>query len=154
MCAHSFPRWFSKLPRRSVLSSIFSPCTVLLGRSQFVQVGEDASDCCRCLRGVPQGSKLGPLLYNFYTSDLPSSNLTSSIILYADDVCLMTSHTSYSGVVKSLQHDVSLLSSWYDRNSNIAASVNYQLGRDAVIDCNQVEGIHHGRLPQGFRFVY
>ena len=88
----------------------------LSDRSQFVQVGEDASACCRCLRGVPQGSKLGPLLYNFYTSDLPSSNLTSSIILYADDVCLMTSHTSYSGVVKSLQHDVSLLSSWYDRN--------------------------------------
>ena len=28
----------------------------------------------------------------------------------------MTSQTSYSGVVKSLQHDVSLLSSWYDRN--------------------------------------
>ena len=23
-----------------------------------------------------------------------------------------------------------------------------------MIDCNQVEGIHYGRIPQGFRFVY
>ena len=88
----------------------------LSNRSQFIQGGEDASASCRCLRGVPQGSKLGPLLYNFYTSDLPSTNLTSSIILYVDDVCLMTSHTSYDFVVKSLQRDVSLLSSWYERN--------------------------------------
>ena len=88
----------------------------LLDHWQFVQVGEVKSFRSRCLRGVPQGSKLGPLLFNFYTSDLPLGDLRSSVISYADDTCLSISGNSYNDVLSVLQIDVNLLSAWFRDN--------------------------------------
>ena len=85
----------------------------LLDRWQFVQVGDVKSFRSRCLRGVQQGLKLGPLLFNFYTSDLPLGDLRSSVILYADDTCLSASGDSYNVVLSVLQIDVNLLSAWF-----------------------------------------
>ena len=69
------------------------------------------------MRGVPQGSKLGPLLFNFYTADLPDVVPSDcSIILYADDACLYTSNNSLAGVVESLQAGVNSISNWYREN--------------------------------------
>ena len=88
----------------------------LLNRWQFVQVGNVKSFRSRCLRGVPQGSKLEPLLFNFYTSDLPFGDLRSSVISYADDTRLSASGDSYNDVLSVLQIDVNLLSAWFRDN--------------------------------------
>ena len=63
----------------------------LTGHRQFVKVGDDISLKVSVVRGVPQGSKLGPLLFNYYTKDLPSAVRKSSLILFADDASLYTS---------------------------------------------------------------
>ena len=89
----------------------------LTGGRQFVKVGDDISLKVPVVRGVPQGSKLGPSLFNYYTGDLPSAVTKSSLILFADDSCLYTSGKSFNEVTYNLQFDLNSLSDWYQHNT-------------------------------------
>lgn len=66
--------------------------------------------------GVPQGSLLGPTLYNLYTSDVPQLPAECSLALYADDSAIMangrTPKDYRSRLQKGVTAYVSYLSSW------------------------------------------
>lgn len=57
-------------------------------RRQRVVVGDEFSRWVAVRSGVPQGSILGPLLFNIFVNDLPDVVQTSKIMLYADDTTL------------------------------------------------------------------
>jgi len=57
----------------------------LADRVQIVKYGGIYSQPALVSRGVPQGSVLGPLLFNVYVSDLPQSLPETHIVQYADD---------------------------------------------------------------------
>ena len=59
----------------------------LSGRTQRVKIGDSLSSSLTLLYGVPQGSILGPLLFNLYCSSLPDafSHAGFSSMGYADD---------------------------------------------------------------------
>ena len=59
----------------------------LTGRSQFVQINDKHSDSIKIKFGVPQGSILGPILFNLYVNDL-QNNHECSCFQYADDTTL------------------------------------------------------------------
>ena len=60
----------------------------LSNRTQIVIFRDCKSESFDVASGVPQGSHLGPILFNIFINDLPSSIKHSSILMYADDVKL------------------------------------------------------------------
>jgi len=60
--------------------------------------------------GVPQGTVLAPLLFLCFVNDIPL-NVTSTIILYADDVLLYRKINTIDNCI-ALQNDINKLIKW------------------------------------------
>ena len=52
---------------------------------QFVEIGSKVSTMKPILTGVPQGSIMGPLLFNIFINDIIKASQKFALLLYADD---------------------------------------------------------------------
>ena len=68
----------------------------LSNRVQYVSVGGVRSGLLRMSTGVPQGSILGPTLFNLYINDMSYSTTKLSFIHYADDTTLFRQFSNIS----------------------------------------------------------
>ena len=89
----------------------------LSGRSQRVKVGNVSSDSLDILFGVPQGSILGPLLFNLYCSSLSQAFSYSGFDCagYADDnfgYRAFPAFCSLSTLLNALPRCLSAINSW------------------------------------------
>lgn len=67
-------------------------------RIQYVKIGSTLSDPKRVQVGVPQGTVLGPILFNIYLNSLFQLSGDGTIIAYADDSALFFAGTSWEEV--------------------------------------------------------
>lgn len=65
--------------------------------------------------GVPQGSTLGPLLFNIYTIDLPACTEDSIVLMYADDTKLARQINGPHDA-EALQRDINRFVTWCSKN--------------------------------------
>ncbi|CAH8458231.1 unnamed protein product [Dicrocoelium dendriticum] len=79
-------------------------------RSMLVRVNETYSDPVHMTSGVPQGSVLGPELFNIFINDLPSE-LQSDCLIYADDLKIWKEVSSLEDADR-LQETLDLLHTW------------------------------------------
>jgi hypothetical protein len=84
----------------------------LTGRSQCVKVNGTLSDSRPTVCGVPQGSLLGPILFDVYVNFL-SQAVQSHIVQYADDVAMVRSHTNYNELKNMLGNDLRALIAYF-----------------------------------------
>lgn len=82
----------------------------LKNRKQRVVIGGEMSKWASVDSGVPQGTVLGPLLFNTYINDLPD-HLHSTVRLFADD-CVLYRNIRSTHDSDLLQSDLNSIASW------------------------------------------
>ena len=98
---------------KSSLKLIYS---YLKGRHQRVHINGEYSTWKEILSGVPQGSVLGPLLFNIFINDLFFFVKNSEIHNYADDNTLSVADTNIDIIVSKLQSDINIIDTWFKSN--------------------------------------
>ena len=87
----------------------------LQDRIQKVKFKDNFSDPIKVHSGVPQGSHLGPVLFNVFINDLTDNFKTCRYLMYADDVKIFNTINSDQDAML-LQDDLRLLTEWCEQN--------------------------------------
>ena len=101
----------------------------LSNRKQYVQIDDISSSIVSINTGVPQGSILGPLLFNICINDIIMSCDKFNFILYADDTTLNATVESFgetaADIQLSISNELQKICKWLDLNKlhlNVAKS--------------------------------
>ena len=86
-------------------------------RKQRTKIGSAYSDWANIIRGIPQGSILGPLIFNTFINEIFLVVEKSDICNFADDNTLYSHGSSLPLILSNLEHDMRNLLYWFKINS-------------------------------------
>ena len=98
----------------------------LTSRKQRVKIGSSYSIWNEIKRGVPQGSILGPLLFNAFINNIFMFIEKTEICNFADDNTIYDCGEDLSNILENLNHDLKILLKWFRINSLQANPCRFQ----------------------------
>ena len=103
------------------------------GRKQFVVVNTTKSSILNVNWGVPQGSRLGPLLFLIFVNDMMKVVKYGSCEMYADDSAITVMGNSTSEIQTKLEENARKVTHWLDENYLMLAPEKSEL----MVVCNK-----------------
>ncbi|CAH1998295.1 unnamed protein product [Acanthoscelides obtectus] len=94
----------------------------LSNRPQSVQISGSFSKEMYIKCGVPQGTVLGPLLFNIYLNDIFQINCVGKITSFADDTAILYEGTDWSDLKNVIENDFIKIIQWFNSRK---LSINY-----------------------------
>ena len=98
----------------------------LSNRKQRVKIGATYSSWLKTKTGVPQGSVLGPLLFNIFINDFIYIIKQSEVCNFADDNTIFSCGNSFEVVALSLEEDISKSMYWFKTNQMVVNAPKFQ----------------------------
>ena len=98
----------------SLISDFFSK------RYQQVKIGSVFSSYLEILRGVPQGSILGPIPFSIFINDL------IKVYNFADDITIYSCSLNYKEAAQKLSNDIHIVLNWFKVNSMVENPTSFR----------------------------
>ena len=111
----------------------------LTDRMQRVTYNGQVSEQKEVSIGVPQGTVLGPLLFLLFLNDLSHVISNACINIYADDVVIYVSNTSFIDMREHMQQTMNKACKWYNDNKLV---LNASKCNTMLIDLSNTNEIH------------
>jgi len=130
-------------------------CNFLMNRKQIVKFDQSFSSSENVELGVPQGSNLGPILFNLMINDISALSMHSKLLKYADDIIMILTldNDSPQHNINNLQSDMDSIMQFYEMNllkvnlnkskymiigSNAQEELNDLLNENMIVKCNEL----------------
>ena len=117
----------------------------LVGRRQRVKIGTCFSAWQEIKAGVPQGSVLGPFLFNLFINDFFCEIQHSQVCNFADDNTIYACGQNLDSVASNIESDMKAAIRWYKNNEMVANPEKFQLMfiglKDDIKLCIDINGI-------------
>ena len=95
-------------------------------RKQRTKLSNFLSPWSFIVKGVPQGSIIGPLAFNFFINDIFYTPLLSNLFNYADDNSAYYCHNDVNVIKNKLECDAKLMINWFNDNGMKANASKFQ----------------------------
>ena len=124
----------------------------LSNRKQCVRINDTYSEFENIITSVPQGSILGPLLFNLSINDLLFFILIASVHNFTDDNRLSAFAENVSELINILQGESEVITDWFKENQMIVNPEKFRLviidkkkgdhtNENVVIDNKQIKAV-------------
>ena len=94
---------------------------------QLAKIGSTFSSYLEILRGVPQGSILGPILLNLFVNDSMFFIQETEVCNFADDTTIYSCSPNFEEATLKLSNDTHLILNWFRINSMVANPGKFQI---------------------------